>query len=174
MMNLNEIKSIDDAQRYVNGVINDYEGSISTKEETLSFLGEYTARIMEIFTENVKANPSLLGLTPTSPKEEQTPIRSKEEILEQAGIYAESQMPQDWDRNDMINMGEFYNHLVKNIFSQLPQFKDGKEAVEFAEWIMEKDYWSEHDSKLWAGDDIINSQLTTQQLYQLFLNTKNK
>ncbi len=61
-MKVENIKTIDDAQNYVEGCINNYESGISTKSETLSLLGEYTARLMELFAENVKANPSLLGL----------------------------------------------------------------------------------------------------------------
>ena len=48
MMKVKNIKTINDAQRYVEGVINDFEGGISTKEETMGYLGEYTARIVEM------------------------------------------------------------------------------------------------------------------------------
>ena len=61
-MNVENIKTLDDAQDYVEGCINDYEAGISTKSETLGLLGEYTGRLMELFAENVKANPSMLGL----------------------------------------------------------------------------------------------------------------
>ena len=61
-MNVKDIKTLDDAQNYVEGCINDYEAGISTKSETLGLLGEYTARLMELWADNVKANPAILGL----------------------------------------------------------------------------------------------------------------
>lgn len=164
-MNLNEIKSIDDAQRYVNGVINDYEGGISTKEETLSFLGEYTARIMEIFTENVKANPSLLGLTPTSPKEEQTPmgvVEMAEEIYNDKVAH--------WF-NGQIGSSDIKEDVLEAMYEYASQF-NGKEAVEFAEWIKEYRWVSTSDGIKWM--DLFGNVKTSQELYTLFLNTKTK
>ena len=61
-MKLQDVKTLDEAQYYVEGVINDFEGGIITKEETMGLLGEYTAHCMMIWSDNVKANPSLLGL----------------------------------------------------------------------------------------------------------------
>ena len=61
-MKVEDIRTLDNAQDYVEGCINDYEAGISTKSETLGLLGEYTARLMELFADNVKANPSILGL----------------------------------------------------------------------------------------------------------------
>lgn len=51
-MRTENIKTIDDAQQYVEGCINDFESGISSKQKTLNLLGEYTARIMEIFAKN--------------------------------------------------------------------------------------------------------------------------
>ena len=61
-MNLQDVKTLDEAQYYVEGIINDFELGISTKEETLGYLGQYTAHLMDLFGKNVIANPSLLGL----------------------------------------------------------------------------------------------------------------
>ena len=54
MMKVEEIESLSDAQRYVEGCLNDYEAGIATKDETLGHLGKYTARIMEVFYINAK------------------------------------------------------------------------------------------------------------------------
>lgn len=63
-MKVEDIKAIEDANRYVEGCINDFEQGISTKDETIGYLGQYTARLMELFWENAKKkireNPSLL------------------------------------------------------------------------------------------------------------------
>lgn len=65
MMKVKDIKTLQDANRYVEGCINDFEHGISTKEETMAFLGEYTGRLMELFWENAKEkirkNPELLN-----------------------------------------------------------------------------------------------------------------
>lgn len=61
-MKLEDVKTINEAQYYIEGVINDFEGGIATKEETLGYLGQYTAHCMKIWQDNVIANPSLLGL----------------------------------------------------------------------------------------------------------------
>jgi len=61
-MKVEDIKTLNQAQNYVEGCINDLCEGLSTKEETLGCLGQYTARLMELWAENVKQNPSLLGL----------------------------------------------------------------------------------------------------------------
>ena len=61
-MKLQNVKTLDEAKYYVEGVINDFESGISTKEETLGYLGQYTAHLMDLFGKNVIANPRLLGL----------------------------------------------------------------------------------------------------------------
>ena len=43
-----DIKSLNDCQNYLEGCINDFEGGVSTKEETLEALREYTARITDL------------------------------------------------------------------------------------------------------------------------------
>lgn len=53
-MDLKEVNTIRDAQRYVEGCVNDYEAGISTKDELLGYLGGYTARIMEVFWNTTK------------------------------------------------------------------------------------------------------------------------
>ena len=47
-MEATDIKSLNDCQRYLEGCINDFEGGVSTKEETLKALREYTERISEL------------------------------------------------------------------------------------------------------------------------------
>ena len=42
------IKTIEDMQIFVEGCINDFESGISTKEETIRFLKEYTFRVIEL------------------------------------------------------------------------------------------------------------------------------
>jgi hypothetical protein len=63
-MKAEDIKTIEDAENYVEGCINDFEAGISTKEETLTSLGEYTGRLMELFWENskerIRKDPSLI------------------------------------------------------------------------------------------------------------------
>ncbi len=47
-MNTKDIHTLADAQRYVEGCLNDLEDGISTKAVTLELLFEYTMRVMEI------------------------------------------------------------------------------------------------------------------------------
>jgi hypothetical protein len=65
MMDVENIQSVNDANRFVEGCINDFESGISTKEETMGLMGKYTARLMELFWENAKKrireNPELLN-----------------------------------------------------------------------------------------------------------------
>jgi hypothetical protein len=61
-MKLKDVKTINQAQYFVEGVINDFEGGILNKEKVLEVLGKYTAHCMKIWQDNVIANPSLLGL----------------------------------------------------------------------------------------------------------------
>lgn len=64
-MKAKDIITIGDAERFVEGCINDLDDGISTKSETIAHLGEYTARLMELFWENAKKkireNPELLN-----------------------------------------------------------------------------------------------------------------
>lgn len=64
-MKVENIRTLSEANRYVEGCINDLVEGISTKEETMKLLGLYTARLMELFWENAKnkirKNPELLN-----------------------------------------------------------------------------------------------------------------
>ena len=51
------IETAEQASRQVEGIINDYEGGIIDKRETMRILGEYTGRIMEIFWKNAALKP---------------------------------------------------------------------------------------------------------------------
>lgn len=48
------IETASQACMQVEGIINDYEGGVIDKSETMRLLGEYTGRIMEIFWNNAK------------------------------------------------------------------------------------------------------------------------
>lgn len=48
MMHTRDIHTLADAQRHVEGIINDFEEGISTKEEAVANLFDYTVRVMEI------------------------------------------------------------------------------------------------------------------------------
>lgn len=49
-METKDIKTIKDAENYIEGCMNDFESGVSTKEETITYLGEYTTRIIELVT----------------------------------------------------------------------------------------------------------------------------
>lgn len=51
---LMQIQTAKDAQRWMDGAINDFESGIATKEETMGKLGDYTARLMQLFFINAK------------------------------------------------------------------------------------------------------------------------
>jgi hypothetical protein len=48
MMEAKEIKTVQDAQTYLEGVLNDFEAGIATKSETMKYLAEYTAKVFEL------------------------------------------------------------------------------------------------------------------------------
>lgn len=58
------ISSIDEAQNFVEGCINDFVNGLSESSEFRAQMGEYTARLMHMFWENakkrIKENPLLL------------------------------------------------------------------------------------------------------------------
>ena len=47
-MEAKDIRSLNDCKDYLEGCINDFEGGVSTNEETLMALMEYTERITEL------------------------------------------------------------------------------------------------------------------------------
>ena len=51
-MNAKKIRTIEDAERFTEGVINDFETGICDKAETMKQLGNYTGAIMELFLRN--------------------------------------------------------------------------------------------------------------------------
>lgn len=61
-----EIRTIQDAQIFCEGVINDFESGICTKDETMNQLLKYTARLndlhWEVFRLRVINEPELLQL----------------------------------------------------------------------------------------------------------------
>jgi len=56
MMETKNIKSIEDCESYLEGVLNDFEAGISTKKETMSFFIEYTIRVVEIIKDKIQKN----------------------------------------------------------------------------------------------------------------------
>ena len=63
-MDVNKIKTIEQAQNWCEGVINDLEGGIIDKDEAMKCMLDYTFRLHQLFYENtikkVKENPDLL------------------------------------------------------------------------------------------------------------------
>lgn len=59
-----DIVTIQDAERFVEGCLNDFSECLSTKEETMTLMGQYTQRLMNLFLENAKKklreNPELM------------------------------------------------------------------------------------------------------------------
>jgi len=45
MMNVEQIRTADDVERYIEGCLNDYEEGISTKDETVVNLAELVAHV---------------------------------------------------------------------------------------------------------------------------------
>ncbi len=45
-MKLENVKTVRDCQIYVEGVLNDFVGGISSKDETMNLLGKYTMHIL--------------------------------------------------------------------------------------------------------------------------------
>lgn len=48
MMLTENIYTVQDAERYIEGCLNDFAEGISTKEETMKYMLDYTLRIAEI------------------------------------------------------------------------------------------------------------------------------
>lgn len=44
-MEVNQIRTADDVERYIEGCLNDYDAGVSTKEETLVYLAELVAHV---------------------------------------------------------------------------------------------------------------------------------
>lgn len=53
-MKAKEVNSIQDAERFCTGVINDFESGVSTKEETMEQLKEYTWRLHDMFESTIE------------------------------------------------------------------------------------------------------------------------
>lgn len=103
--------------------------------------------------------------TPTSPKEEQTPmgvVEMAEEIYNDKVAH--------WF-NGQIGSSDIKEDVLEAMYEYASQF-NGKEAVEFAEWIKEYRWVSTSDGIKWM--DLFGNVKTSQELYTLFLNTKTK
>ena len=51
-MKAEDINSLKDAQNFCEGLLNDFEGSISDKQESLNLLYNYTMALMNLFKKN--------------------------------------------------------------------------------------------------------------------------
>jgi len=56
MIEIKNMKSVEDCERYLEGCLNDFESGISTKKETMSHLIEYTIRVVEIVKDKIQKN----------------------------------------------------------------------------------------------------------------------
>jgi hypothetical protein len=50
-MDVNDIKNASDMERYVEGCLNDLVEGLSTKQETMTYMKDYTIRIIDIVSE---------------------------------------------------------------------------------------------------------------------------
>lgn len=58
MMEVDQIRTADDVERYIEGCLNDYEAGVSTKEETLVYLAELVAHV---YTKAMEVNRIVKG-----------------------------------------------------------------------------------------------------------------
>lgn len=63
-MKAEDINTLEDAERFVEGVINDFESGVCDKTETMKQFAWYTGRLNLLFWQNakkmIKADPKLL------------------------------------------------------------------------------------------------------------------
>ena len=113
----------------------------------------------------------------TSPKEEQTPMEVGISRIREVMTWLSQCVDADHEL-EVSEIKSIWNNLSESISLleyHVSQF-NGKEAVEFAEWIAENQYthFGFPPAHKWMcekeGDD---NTYTTQELYTLFLNTKN-
>ena len=64
-MKAEQINTLEEAEQFCEGVLNDFETGICNKAETMKQLSLYTGRLNDLFWENskkvIRANPALLG-----------------------------------------------------------------------------------------------------------------
>ena len=64
-LKVKRVSTLNDAENFVVGTINDFENGLSTKEETIDAMAKFTGRLMEVFWKTAKAqikeNPELLN-----------------------------------------------------------------------------------------------------------------
>ena len=56
MLKIEDIKTVSDMQRFVEGCINDLDAGVATKEETVNHLKDYTMKVITLIVENVRKN----------------------------------------------------------------------------------------------------------------------
>ena len=66
-------------------------------------------------------------------------MKTKEEIQEQARLFAESKMPENWDRKDQIAIGVFYKYFTDYILEAYAQQQSP--VTGYREQIMKLDYY---------------------------------
>ena len=64
-LKIKRVSTLNDAANFVEGVVNDFESGVSSKEETIDALAKFTGRLMEVFwngaKQQIKDNPKLLN-----------------------------------------------------------------------------------------------------------------
>jgi len=61
--------------------------------------------------------------------------KTPEDLKEQARLFAESKMTDNWDRKDHIMIGVFYKHFVDYIFAQFTQQVEVRDMLTESEWL---------------------------------------
>ena len=65
LLKVRSVTTIGDAQKFVEGTINDFENGVSDKEETINAFKDYTGALMDTFWRGalaqIKENPDLLN-----------------------------------------------------------------------------------------------------------------
>lgn len=93
---------------------------------------------------------------------------------EAARLNAESKMPDNWDRQDVILIAAFYNHYIEYMFnyfsSKLASGGDKEDAVALLEWVHKKGFCCLDNE--WYLPPNYDTQYNHEQLHSLYLNSK--
>lgn len=61
-------------------------------------------------------------------------MKTKEQLLEECRLHAESQMDEGWNRKDEIFVGIFYKHFTDHLYEKL-DLQTKQQAIAFAMWL---------------------------------------
>ena len=108
-MKVEQIKTPDDVERYIEGCLNDFETAISTKDETVVYLAEL---VVHVYTEAKKKQQS--KLTQLQAENEQL----KKGKLKDSALMLEKLKAKYPDQSELIqdvidSAGEIIDHLTK-------------------------------------------------------------